>query len=159
MTRQWSRWREGSVTRMKKIRGFNWGLFGLRDETEARGLIKLMSEGRQLDQALVVWLSDEMGFLSSEAPARILRRELAVVMGNILRHGRLQPGARVEQADLAIVMQQQVGWENEQGGNYDSPHYQKIIKPFLDSLKTLKPAAPLRPVLPGDNELRNLWLA
>lgn len=100
-----------------------------------------------------------MGFLSSEAPARILRRELAVVMGNILRHGRLQPGPRVEQADLATVMQQQVGWENEQGGNHDSPHYQKVIKPYLDSLKTLKPAAPLRPVLPGDNELRNLWLA
>ena len=159
VTRQWSRWREGSVTRMKKIKGFHPGLSGLRDETAARGPIELLSEGRQLDQALVAWLSDEMGFLSSEAPARILRRELAVVMGNILRHGRLQPGPRVEQADLATVMQQQVGWENEQGSNHDSPHYHKVIKPFLDSLKTLKPAAPLRPALPGDNELRNLWLA
>ena len=147
------------MTRMKKIKGFNWGLFGLRDETEARGLIKLMSEGRELDKHLVAWLSDEMGFLSSEAPARILRRELAVVMGNILRHGRLQPGPRVEQASLASVMQQQVGWENDLGENKDSPHYQKIIKPFLEALKTLKPAAPLRPALPGDNELRNLWLA
>jgi len=159
VTRQWARWREGSVTRMKKVKGFNWGLFGLRDETEARNLLKLMSEGRLQDKQLVAWLSDEIGCLASEAPARILRRELAVVMGNILRHGQLQPGPRAEQVALSAVMKQQVGWENDQGGNEDSPHYHKIIRPFLDSLKSLKPAAPLRPALPGDNELRNLWLA
>ena len=159
VARQWARWREGSVVRMKKIKGFNWGVFGLKDETEARGLIRLMSEGRQLDSQLVSWLSDEVGCLSSEAPARILRRELAVVMGNILRHGRLHPNQRIDQDSLADVMKRQVGWENEEGGNKDSPHYLKIIRPFLDSIKTLKPAAPLRPALPGDNELRNLWLA
>ena len=159
VTRQWSRWREGAVTRMKKVKGFNWGLFGLRDEIEARNLLKLMSEGRQQDKQLVAWLSDEIGCLASEAPARILRRELAVVMGNILRHGQLQPGPRAELVALSAVIKQQVGWENDQGGNEDSPHYHKIIRPFLDSLKTLKPAAPLRPALPGDNELRNLWLA
>jgi hypothetical protein len=144
---------------MKKIKGFNWGVFGLRDETEARGLIKLMSEGRLIDRQLVAWISDEMGHLDSEAPARILRRELAVVMGNILRHGRLQPGPRVEQVALSSMIRQQVGWENDEGSSQDSPHYHKIIKPFLDSLKTLKPAAPVRPALPGDSELRNLWLA
>ena len=159
VARQWSRWREGSVARMKKIKGFNWGVFGLRDETEARGLIKLMSEGRLIDRQLVAWISDEMGHLDSEAPARILRRELAVVMGNILRHGRLQPGPRVEQVALSSMIRQQVGWENDEGSSQDSPHYHKIIKPFLDSLKTLKPAAPVRPALPGDSELRNLWLA
>lgn len=159
VARQWARWRESSVSRMKKIKGFNWGVLGFKDETEARSLIRLMSEGRQLDQQLVSWISDEVGCLASEAPARILRRELAVVMGNILRHGRIQPSHRVQQGSLATVIRQQVGWENDQGGNHDSPHYQKVIKPFLDSLKTLKPAAPLRPVLPGDNELRNLWLA
>ena len=159
VSRQWGRWREGAVTRLKKVKGFNWGLFGLKDETDARGLLRLMSEGRQQDKLLVTWLSDEIGCLASEAPARILRRELAVVMGNILRHGQLLPGPRVGQGDLSALMKQQVGWENDQGGNEDSPHYQKIIRPFLDSLKTLKPAAPLRPALPGDNELRNLWLA
>ena len=158
VSRQWSRWREGSVTRMKKVKGFNWGLFGLRDETEARNLLKLMSEGRLQDKQLVVWLSDEIGCLSSEAPARILRRELSVVMGNILRHGTLHPGPRAGQGALSAVIKQQVGWENEQGGNEDSPHYQKIIRPFIDSLRSLKPAAPLRPAIPGDNELRNLWL-
>ncbi len=159
VARQWSRWREGSVSRMKKVKGFNWGLFGLRDETEARNLLRLMSEGRLQDKQLVAWLSDEIGCLASEAPARILRRELAVVLGNILRHGQLQPGPRAGQGALSAVMKQQVGWENDQGGNEDSPHYQKVIRPFLDSLKTLKPAAPLRPALPGDDELRNLWIA
>ncbi|MEY4403424.1 MAG: hypothetical protein RIR91_1459, partial [Verrucomicrobiota bacterium] len=159
ISRQWNRWREGAVARMKRVKGFNWGLFGLRDESEARGLLKLLSEGRQLDQQLMVWLSDEMGFLASEAPARILRQELAVVLGNILRHGQIRPGARFESAALSDVMKKQVDWENDQGTNQDSPHYQKVIKPFLESLKSLKPATPLRPAMPGDNELRNLWLA
>jgi hypothetical protein len=159
ISRQWNRWRESAVARLKRIKGFNWGLFGLRDESEARGLLKLLSEGRQLDAQLMVWLSDEMGFLSSEAPARILRQELAVVLGNILRHGQIRPGQRLALAGLSETIKQQVDWENDQGTTQYSPHYQKVIKPFLASLKTLKPAAPLRPALPGDNELRNLWLA
>jgi hypothetical protein len=56
-------------------------------------------------------------------------------------------------------MKRHVDWENDEGSTPDSPHYQKVIKPFLDALKTLKPAAPLRPALPGDAELRNLWIA
>jgi hypothetical protein len=159
ITRQWNRWRESAVTRMKRVKGFNWGLFGLRDESEARNLLKLLSVGRELDSQIMVWLSDEMGFLSSEAPARILRQELAVVLGNILRHGQIRPEPRLPEGDLSATMKRHVDWENDQGSTQDSPHYQKVIKPFLDTLKTLKPAAPLRPVLPGDAELRNLWLA
>lgn len=159
ITRQWNRWRESTVARMKRIKGFNWGLFGLRDESEARGLLKLLSEGRQLDTQIMAWLSDEMGFLSSEAPARILRQELAVVLGNILRHGQIRPGPRLPEGDLSATMKRHVDWENDEGSTQDSPHYQKVIKPFLDALKTLKPAAPLRPALPGDAELRNLWIA
>jgi len=159
ISRQWNRWREGAIARMKRIRGFNWGLLGLKDETEARGLLKLMSEGRHLDHQLMAWLSDEVGFLASEAPARILRQELALVLGNILRHGQLFPGPRVNPESVAATIKQQVDWENDLGKNVDSPHYQKVIKPFLDNLKSLKPDAPLRPMLPGDNELRNLWIA
>ncbi len=159
ITRQWNRWRESTVARMKRIKGFNWGLFGLRDESEARGLLKLLSEGRQLDTQIMAWLSDEMGFLSSEAPARILRQELAVVLGNILRYGQIRPEQRLPEGNLSATMKRHVDWENDEGSTQDSPHYQKVIKPFLDALKSLKPAAPLRPALPGDAELRNLWIA
>jgi hypothetical protein len=159
VSRQWARWRDGSVARMKKVKGFNWGLFGLRDESEARGLLKLMSEGRQLDRELVEWLTEQMGFLQVESDARVLRQELAVVLGNIVRIGCIRPGPRAAVGSLATVMRRHVSWENDLGGNADSPHYHKVIQPFLEGLQSLRPAAPQRPTLPGDAELRNLWIS
>jgi hypothetical protein len=159
VSRQWARWRDGSVARMKKVKGFNWGLFGLRDESEARGLLKLMSEGRQLDRELVEWLTEQMGFLQVESDARVLRQELAVVLGNIVRTGCIRPGPRAAVGSLATVMRRHVSWENDLGGNADSPHYHKVIKPFLEGLQSLRPSAPQRPTLPGDAELRNLWIS
>ena len=144
---------------MKKVHGFNWGLFGLRDESEARGLLKLMSEGRQADRLLVEWLTEQMGFLQIESDARVLRQELAVVLGNFVRLGCIRPGARAAVGSLAAVMKQHVSWENDLGSNADSPHYHKVIKPFLEGLQSLRPAAPQRPTLPGDAELRNLWIS
>jgi hypothetical protein len=56
-------------------------------------------------------------------------------------------------------MKQHVSWANDQGSNADSPHFHKVIKPFLEGLQSLRPAAPQRPTLPGDAELRNLWIS
>jgi hypothetical protein len=141
---------------MKKITGFNWGLLGFKDESEYRIFLQVLSEGRQLNNGLVAWIADEIGFLDSEPKARILRSDLAVVMGNILREGQLRPGRRIEHPSLVEIMTQQVGWENDEGRLVDSPHFQKVIMPFIDKLKKFKPAAPKRPALPGDNELRTI---
>jgi hypothetical protein len=54
-------------------------------------------------------------------------------------------------------MKAQVDWENGLGANSDSPHYRKIITPFIDNLNSIKPTAPLRPNLPGDAELNLIW--
>ena len=157
IVRQWSRWRESAINRMKKIKGFSWSHFGLRDETEARMLLQILSEGRQLDTELMRWISEEIGYLTSETTSRVLRSELAVVMGNILREGGLRTKSKVRLQPLLVSMKTQVDWENGLGSNADSPHYQKIITPFIDNLNSIKPTAPLRPNLPGDAELTNIW--
>jgi hypothetical protein len=78
-------------------------------------------------------------------------------MGNILREGALKPKSKVRSVPLLVSMKTQVDWENGLGSNADSPHYQKIITPFIDNLNSIKPIAPLRPNLPGDAELKNIW--
>jgi hypothetical protein len=78
-------------------------------------------------------------------------------MGNILREGALKPKSIVRSEPLLVSMKIQVDWENGLGSNADSPHYKKIITPFTENLKSITPAAPLRPNLPGDAELKNIW--
>jgi hypothetical protein len=154
---QWSRWRESSINRMKKIHGFNWSHIGLRDETDARMLLQIISEGRQLEMDLIRWISDEIGYLTSETISRILRSELAVVMGNILREGALKPKAKNRFEDTLVSMKIQVNWENGSGSNTDSPHYKKVITPFIENLSSIKLVTPIRPNLPGDAELKTIW--
>jgi len=154
---QWSGWRESSINRMKKIKGFNWAHLGLRDETDARMLLQIISEGRQMDIELIRWISEEMGYLASETSSRILRSELAVVMGNILRNGTLRPMSKNTASPLLSSMKSRVDWENGLGSNTNSPHYKKIIIPFIDNINSIKPNAPQRPNLPGDAELTQIW--
>ena len=159
VTRQWARWREGVLSRMRRIKGFNWGLLGLGDEAEARTLLRLMAEGRGLDIKLCAWVADEVGFLTSESPARVLRQELAVVMGNIIRHGQIEPPSVKAAVDLKAAMKRHVDWENDVGGLEDSPHYVRVIGPFLECVRALKTDVSQRPDLTGDAELRNIWTA
>jgi hypothetical protein len=95
-----------------------------------------------------------MGDVQHESVARSMRRELAVAMGNILRHG-MQYLAVADARDPLVLLREQ---SRRRAGDTSvrSPHELSILDGFLGRLKSFKPALAKRPPQPGDDTLRKL---
>jgi hypothetical protein len=141
------------IKRMSTVHGFDWSVFGLDGESDALVLLRLLSEQRPSAE-LVRWLEKELGFVSTDAESKALRRELAVAMGNIMRKGQLFVPA-VEGQDPVQLLHQQVRWEDGDLSER-SPHHIAIIDGFLGVLEAIKPAEAKRQPQSGDDELRAL---
>jgi hypothetical protein len=153
VARQWRRWRDAAVVRLGKTPGFTWSRFGLEGEAEGLMLLRYLSE--QVGAArLFDWVSEEMDDVEFESVARSMRRELAVAMGNIIRHGTHHlPDA--EKRDALAILRDQA---NRRRGDVSlkSPHDIAVLDGFLELLRSFKPAMAKRPPQPGDDELRLL---
>jgi hypothetical protein len=149
----WESWKTSVLKRMVTIHGFDWSVLGLDGEADAHVFLRLLSEQRPSAE-LVRWLEKELGFISSEAEAKALRRELAVAMGNIMRKGCMLVPA-VEGHDPVQLLHRQVRWED---GDADerSPHNIALTDGFLAVVEAIKPAESKRQPQPGDEELRGL---
>ncbi len=149
----WDSWKASVIKRMSTVHGFDWSVFGLDGESDALVLLRLLSEQRPSAE-LVRWLEKELGFVSTDAESKALRRELAVAMGNIMRKGQLFVPA-VEGQDPVQLLHQQVRWEDGDLSER-SPHHIAIIDGFLGVLEAIKPAEAKRQPQAGDDELRAL---
>ena len=153
VARQWRRWRDSSVMRLGKTQGFTWSRFGLEGEAEGLMFLRFLSE--QVGAArLFDWVSEEMDDVESESVARSMRRELAVAMGNIIRHGTHHLPDAGRRDALAILRDQ----ANRRRGDTSlkSPHDIAVLDGFLGLLRSFKPAIAKRPPQPGDDDLRQL---
>jgi len=153
VSRQWRRWRESSVTRLGKTPGFAWNRLGLEGEAEGLMLLRFLSEQVGASR-LFDWVSEEMDDVESESVARSMRRELAVAMGNIIRHGTYHLPDAGRRDALAILRDQ----ANRRRGDTSlkSPHDIAILDGFVELLNSFKPAMAKRPPQPGDDDLRQL---
>lgn len=149
----WDSWKASVLKRMVSVHGFDWSVFGLEGEAEALVLLRLLSEQRPAAE-LVRWMEKELGFVSSVAEAKALRRELAVAMGNIMRKGVMFVSA-TEGQDPVQLLHQQVRWEDGDLSER-SPHNIAVIDGFLEVVGAIKPAEAKRPPQDGDDDLRNL---
>jgi hypothetical protein len=151
--RQWQRWRDSSVVRLGKTPGFHWNRFGLEGEAEGLMLLRFLSE--QVGAVrLFDWVSEEMDDIESESVARSMRRELAVAMGNIIRHGTHHL-AVVSRPDALTILRDQAS-RRRGDTSIKSAHDISILDGFLGLLRSFKPAMAKRPPQPGDDELRQL---
>jgi hypothetical protein len=150
---QWQHWRESVQFRLRNQPDFSWSRFGLEGEAEGQSLLKFLSEhdaaGRLFD-----WISEEMGDIQHESVARSMRRELAVAMGNILRHGMHHLSVSDARQPLDILRDQSRRRAGD--GSVPSPHELAVIDGFLARLKSFRPALAKRPPQPGDEALREL---
>ncbi len=150
---QWQHWRESVQLRLRNQPEFSWSRFGLEGEAEGQSLLKFLSEhdaaGRLFD-----WISEEMGDIQHESVARSMRRELAVAMGNILRHGMHHLSVSDARQPLDILRDQSRRRAGD--GSVPSPHELALIDGFLARLKSFRPALAKRPTQPGDEALREL---
>lgn len=153
---QWTRWRARALKRVKACKGFDWPLLGLQGENEADLLLRRLSEGRACAE-LAAWLRDELGHVSDDYKAKALREQLAIAMGNVIRHGSVYPPAVNRGADPRRQMDLFVGWEVDQSDFRHSPHYVFGIAPFLAMLEALPVGNVGRPAQPGDDELQAIW--
>lgn len=153
VARQWRRWRDSSVVRLGKTPGFAWGNFGLEGEAEGLMLLRFLSEQVGASR-LFEWISEEMDDVEFESVARSMRREIAVAMGNIIRHGTHHLPDTGRRDALAILRDQ----ANRRRGDISlkSPHDIAVLDGFISLLRSFKPAMAKRPPQPGDDELRVL---
>lgn len=153
VARQWRRWRDSSVVRLGKTPGFAWGNFGLEGEAEGLMLLRFLSEQVGASR-LFEWISEEMDDVEFESVARSMRREIAVAMGNIIRHGTHHLPDTGRRDALAILRDQ----ANRRRGDISlkSPHDIAVLDGFISLLRSFKPAMAKRPPQPGDDDLRLL---
>lgn len=153
VTEQWERWRSAVQVRMKGQLGFSWSRFGMDSQEEVDKLLNFLS-GQDASERLFRWVSEEMGDVQHESVARYMRRELAVAMGNILRHGMQYLAVSEARDPLAILRDQ----SRRRAGDASvrSPHEVSILDGFLARLKSFRPALAKRPPQPGDETLREL---
>ncbi len=153
VTAQWDRWRESVQIRMKRQPGFTWSRFGMDSQAEIDKLLACLS-GQDASDRLFQWVSEEMGDVQHESVARSMRRELAVAMGNILRHGMQYLAVADARDPLAMLREQSRRRTGDAAVR--SPHELSILDGFLGRLKSFKPALAKRPPQPGDDSLREL---
>ena len=153
VTEQWGRWRNAVQVRMKGQLGFSWSRFGMDSQEEVDKLLNFLS-GQDASERLFRWVSEEMGDVQHESVARSMRRELAVAMGNILRHGMQYLAVSEARDPLAMLRDQ----SRRRAGDASvrSPHEVSILDGFLARLKSFRPALAKRPPQPGDETLREL---
>jgi len=153
VTAQWASWRQSAQVRMKGQPGFTWPRFGMDSQEEIDRLLGCLS-GQDAADRLFQWVSEEMGDVQHESVARSMRRELAVAMGNILRHG-MQYLAVADARDPLVLLREQ---SRRRAGDTSvrSSHELSILDGFLGRLKSFKPALAKRPPQPGDDTLRKL---
>jgi len=156
LSNQWTRWRARALKRVKACKGFDWPLLGLQGENEADLLLRRLSEGRACAE-LAAWLRNELGHVSDDYKAKALREQLAIAMGNVIRHGSVYPPAVNRGADPRRQMDLFVKWEVDQSDFRHSPHYVFGIAPFLAMLEALPVGNVGRPAQLGDDELQAIW--
>jgi hypothetical protein len=147
--RQWVRWRESSLGRLRNLPGFDWGSLGLDGESEGLLLMRYISE--PCAQDLFNFITDEMDGIQSDVVSRSLRRELAIAMGNLLRNGMInipEPSQKDPNEFLSDLMRLPVA-----GLRRPNPHACCVTDVFVGRLEKYNPISGLRPEQPGDQQL------